>query len=92
MSGRRGGSGRGRRKKAVNPRDFWGDPAAIEATDDLISPAAEPSAMVRSLGHPPLPGREAVSEHYFAAVYDRASGLATALAAAAGVLDEDSLE
>jgi len=92
MSGRRGGSGRGRRKKTTNPRDFWGDPEAIEATDDLISPAAQPAAMVRSLGHPPLPGREAVSEHYFTAVYERASGLAIALAAAAGVLDDDSLD
>ena len=43
--------------------------------------------MIRSLGPPPLPGRETVAEHYFAAVYDKAASLAIALAAASGLLD-----
>jgi hypothetical protein len=50
----------------------------VEATTD-------PTAMIRSLGPPPLAGHETVAEHYFAAVYDKAVGLAGALAAAAGL-------
>jgi hypothetical protein len=41
---------------------------------------------VRSLGDPPLAGQGAVAEHYLGAVLDRAAALATALAAAAGLL------
>jgi hypothetical protein len=45
----------------------------------------------RSLGQPPLPGREAVSEYYFATVYDRAVTLAGALAAAGGLISPEEL-
>ena len=46
--------------------------------------------MIRSLGSPPLPGNAAnAAEHYFAVVYERAAGLAVALAAAADMLDLD---
>ena len=43
--------------------------------------------MLRSLGDPPLQGQGQVAEHYLAAVVDRASMLASALAAAGGLLD-----
>jgi hypothetical protein len=43
--------------------------------------------MIRSLGAPPFPGGETIAEHYFAAVYQKAASLATALAAASGLLD-----
>jgi hypothetical protein len=43
--------------------------------------------MIRSLGPPPFPGGETIAEHYFAAVYQKAATLATALAAASGLLD-----
>ena len=55
----------------------------------LIRPADDPTAMIRSLGPPPLPGRETIAEHYFAAVYDKAATLAVALAAASGLLAPD---
>jgi hypothetical protein len=48
--------------------------------------------MVLSLGPPPLPGHDQLAEHYFTAVYDKASSLATALAATADLLDFDSLD
>ena len=49
--------------------------------------------VLRSLGDPPLAGQGAVAEHYMGAVVDRAAGLATALAAAAGLLaDPDSAD
>jgi hypothetical protein len=57
-----------------------------------IRPATDPTALVRSLGTPPLTGQGAVAEHYLAAVVERAAGLATALAAAAGLLAEDEDE
>jgi hypothetical protein len=51
-----------------------------------IAPAADPTALLRSLGDPPFAGRGVVAEHYLAAVVERAAGLATALAATAGLL------
>jgi hypothetical protein len=53
-----------------------------------IVPAGDPTAMLRSLGDPPLQGQGAVAEHYLAAVVEKAAGLATALALAAGLLAE----
>jgi hypothetical protein len=51
-----------------------------------IAPASDATALLRSLGDPPLPGQGAVATHYLAAVIERAAGLATALAATAGLL------
>jgi hypothetical protein len=83
--------------------DFWGTPASLSAAmagsvDGAadaatavpgIRPSKEPDTMVRSLGPPPLAGQEAIAEHYFAAVYEKAVGLAGALAAAGGLLEFD---
>ncbi len=43
--------------------------------------------MIRSLGPPPLPGRETIAENYFALAYDKAARRAVALAAASGLMD-----
>ena len=51
----------------------------------------EPAAVIRSIGRPPLTGQETISEHYFAAVYERAVSLSSALAAAADLVDPDEL-
>ncbi len=75
------------RARKPSPRDFWGREDFDDEPADLIRPSEDPTAMIRSLGPPPLPGRETVSEHYFAAVYDKAASLAIALAAASGLLD-----
>ena len=75
------------RRKAAPRRDFWdGSVAADEPVARVPSPE-DPAAMIRSLGPPPLPGRETIAEHYFAAAYDKASRRARALAAANGLLD-----
>jgi hypothetical protein len=50
-----------------------------------IRPAVDPTALVRSLGQPPLPGQTAYAEHYLAAVVERAAAMAGAVAAAAGI-------
>ena len=54
-----------------------------------ISVTTDPASTVRSLGKPPLAGRETVAEHYFEAVYQRAVAMAGALAAAGGLLGTD---
>lgn len=92
MSGqrRRKAPGRGAKSKQQVPtRDFWGSDEIGDDSIALIRPSSDPAAMVRSLGAPPLAGREVIAEHYFAAVYDKAAALAVALAAAGGLLDLD---
>jgi hypothetical protein len=63
------------------------------ADPEPVDPASDPTALLRSLGDPPLPGQVGVAEHYLTAVVERAAGLATALAASADLLrssdDED---
>ncbi len=83
---KRGGKGRG----GAPRRDFWGTIDPDAEPPHLIKASVDPTAMVRSLGPAPLPGREVIAEHYFAAVYDKASALAVALAATAGLWDDGS--
>jgi hypothetical protein len=91
MSTRRRGSKQQGRKpqpgkgNGPDPNEFWRAMPELDAPEP-IRPAAEPSALLRSLGSPPLTGHATVADHYLAAVIDRASGLATALAAASGIL------
>lgn len=66
-----------------NPADFWRIPPR-SAVPPPITPASDPSALLRSLGRPPLDQNGA--DRYLAAVAERAAGLATALAVAAGIL------
>ena len=89
MSQRRRKSGRSKnRKKTGDNRDFWGhDDDDLDHELEPIRIADAPTTMVQSLGQPPLAGSGQLAEHYFAAVYDKASGLASALAATAGLLD-----
>ena len=77
------------RAKAAPARDFWGSVESIPDVVTPIRPATDASALIRSLGTPPLAGHEVISEHYFRAVYDRAAGLATAIAAGNGLLATD---
>jgi hypothetical protein len=52
----------------------------------------DPSALLRSLGPPPLTGQGATAEHYLAAVVARAAGLAAALAAAGDLLADPEVD
>jgi hypothetical protein len=102
--GRSGGQGQGRRGNAqrrrnrggrANPQQdpvaFWGDPAGLPASQPDVRITDDPSAVPRSLGAPPLPGHEAIAEHYFRVVFERAVTTAGALAAAGGLIDPDAL-
>ena len=75
-----------RRRPAAAP-DFWGRENTEDDAAPIITPSDDPTAMIRSLGPPPLPGGETVAEHHFAATYQKAAALAIALAAASGLLD-----
>lgn len=79
---RSGGGGAG----GAKPRtDLW-RPVPALPDPEPIAPTTDPRMLLRSLGDAPLVGQGAVAEHYLGAVVDRAAGLATALAAAAGLL------
>jgi len=79
-SARRGGAA----NVETSPVDFWRavPDAGIPAP---ISPASDPTALLRSLGRPPLPG-QASADRYVATVIERAAALATAVAASADLL------
>ena len=65
------------------PAEFWRIPPKV-AAPSRITPAVDPTALVRSLGRPPLD--HAGADRYLASVAQRAAGLATALAVAADIL------
>ncbi|MBA2280257.1 MAG: hypothetical protein H0W25_03345 [Acidimicrobiia bacterium] len=77
--------GRNRRPQGAKSVDLWG-PVPVLSDAEPIVVVGEPDSVLRSLGDPPLQGRSVVAGHYLAAVADRASKLASALAAAAGRL------
>ncbi|MCD9624154.1 hypothetical protein [Rhabdothermincola salaria] len=78
---RRGNRSRKGTAKAPLGEAFWGREPDAEPGPIRVSP--DPSAMIRSLGPPPLKGHEVAAEYTFRLVYDKAAGLAGTLAAAA---------
>jgi hypothetical protein len=87
MSAPRSKHQRGRRRSGHGPKpvDLWRAVAPV-STPAPIAPASDATALLRSLGDPPLQGQGAVATHYLAAVVERAAVLATALAATADLL------
>lgn len=69
---------------ARRPGDFWRAVPTIEVPAPVVT-AADPTALLRSLGSPPLAG-QADAARYIGAVVERAAGLATALAVQADIL------
>lgn len=78
---------RGGRSKKVDPVKYWGSLDALPAPSEHTTTTPNPSTLLASLGRPPVPGHENASKHYFSLVYERASNLAVALAAAGGLND-----
>jgi hypothetical protein len=70
------------RKQA--PVDVWRRPADLPDLEPIALPV-DVSALVRSLGDPPMIGSGAAG-HYFGAVVERAAAMAVALAVSADVL------
>ncbi len=86
---RRSRRGRGKgasQASAKTAKDFWGSADKLPAVED-VTVTTDASAVVRSLGRPPFPGHEAVSEYYLRAVYDNTAKLAEVLATAGDLLE-----
>ncbi len=90
MSGQRRKQ-QGRRRqgqgKAAKPLDLWRPVPTLADPEPIVSPK-DPTMLLRSLGDPPLQGQGAQAEHTLSAVAVRAAALATALAAAGGLLGD----
>jgi hypothetical protein len=74
---------------------FWGHgddqrsgvPREPGVPDGPVRLPADPTALLRSLGEPPLGSNTAAAQHHLAVVYDEAVRAAIALAAANGLLE-----
>lgn len=82
---------KGPKRTTVNPDAFWGDPAKLPREEPTVRIITDPSAVVRSLGRPPLSGHQNHAEGYFTAVYQRSVTLASVLAAAGNLIAPDDL-
>lgn len=82
---KRGGGGK------AKPVDIW-RPVPPLPDPELITPAVDPTALLRSIGAPPLRARSDMAEAYLLTVAERAAGLATALAAAAELLADPAVD
>lgn len=71
--------------------DMWADAPELPVPD-RIRPPADPAALTRSLGDPPLGRHSVPAGNAVAAVIERASMLASALAASAELLATDDDE
>ena len=97
MSGRRRrgkSSNKGNRNQGaadkVRPDELWKVVPTLDEPEP-IRPAEDPTALLRSLGSPPLTGQGSQAMLDLATVVSRASVLATALAAAGGLLDDEEV-
>lgn len=86
MSDTRKRPGQRKRGGKAKPVDIWRPVPPLPDPLPII-PATDPTALLRSIGVPPLRGRSDVAEAYLLAVAERAAGLATALATAADLLE-----
>ncbi len=85
----KGGRQKGKQKAPkFDAADFWGDNELLPEPRGYVVDIEDTTAILRSLGRPPIPGSEAAAEHHFAMVYERSVNLAKALAAAGG-LDQE---
>jgi len=76
---------KGRKKPKLDPVKYWGDAGALPVRHDYALEAKDPTAVIRSLGKAPIPGKNSAPELYFDVLYTRAAGLAQALSFAGGL-------
>jgi hypothetical protein len=67
--------------------DLWRPVARLPEPEPVVA-VDDPTALVRSLGDPPLPGNRVAAGRYLASVIERAATLAAGLAAAANLPTE----
>jgi len=68
-------------RRAATPVDPWSVPPPLPAIEPIVTPD-DVTALLQSLGDPPIPGGTQLAS-YFAAVVERAASVATALALSA---------
>jgi len=78
-----------RKKPKLDPLKYWGDPGSLPTRNDYALESPDSTAVIRSLGKAPIPGKNSAPELYFEVLYTRAAGLAQALAFAGG-LNQDA--
>ena len=79
---------RGRRRPSARPTaavDIWRTPAPLPELEPITAPP-DTTAVLRSLGPPPMPERTNASYH-FTTVVERAAAIAAALALSADLID-----
>ena len=84
---RKRGGGGGKAK----PVDLWRPVPPLPEPTPIV-PATDPTALLRSIGAPPLRARSDMAEGYLLVVADRAAKLAQALASAAGLLADPTAD
>jgi hypothetical protein len=75
------------RTRAPRPIDLWRPVPRLPEPEPVVA-ADDPTAALRSLGDPPLPGNRVAAGQYLASVIERAATLAVGLAAAANLPTE----
>ena len=86
---RRGGGGRGNNNRTAPPAEFWRAAPEPPEPPDIV-PAQDPTALLQSMGAPPLPGHKDQKEESLVTlgqVILGAQRAAVALAASADLLD-----
>jgi hypothetical protein len=78
-----------RRGGKAKPVDLWRPVPPLPPPEPIV-PAPDPTALLRSIGVPPLRARSDMAEAYLLAVADKAAQLAQALAMAANLLEVDA--
>ncbi len=82
------------RAAGTEPVELWRRLPPLPELQPVV-PTDDPTALVRSLGDPSLPGNSVATARYVESVVERAARFATGLAAASGLLlepDPDSAE
>ncbi len=82
--------GRASSGRRTSDADFWGRPPESPPAVTRIRATADPAALPRSLGDPPLGPNPAAAAHHLAVIYEEAVRAGTALAAASGLLDDEA--
>ena len=76
---------RRRRSQRARTADLWRPVPQLPEPEPIV-PINDPTALLRSLGDPPLQGQSTVGGHYLSAVIEKAAQRATALAMMAQVV------
>lgn len=83
------GSGQAKRRRGKKPKavDLW-KPVPVLDPPEPITRAGDATAVIRSLGSPPLKGQGTLADQHLALAADRTADMAMVLALTAGLMAE----